>query len=111
MEDRGFWSQLDELLATSRLVIDRPTGSAHPRHPDIIYPLDYGYLDDTRGGDGAEVDVWRGSAAEPRLDAVVCTADPKKRDVEVKILLGCTAQDKETILRFHQCGMLVERAP
>jgi inorganic pyrophosphatase len=40
----GFWSRLDELLATSRLVIDRPKGTRHPRYPEVIFPLDYGYL-------------------------------------------------------------------
>ncbi len=29
--DRAFWYALDQLLAQSRMVIDRPRGSAHPR--------------------------------------------------------------------------------
>lgn len=30
------WIALDELVASSRLVIDRPKVSAHPRYPDSI---------------------------------------------------------------------------
>ena len=42
-----FWERLDALLAQSRIVIDRPRGSHHPRFPQIVYEIDYGYLDGT----------------------------------------------------------------
>ena len=38
--------------------IDRPLGSAHPRHPEMIYPVNYGYVDGVMAGDGAEQDVY-----------------------------------------------------
>ena len=38
--------------------IDRPLGSAHPRHKDMIYPINYGYVDGVFAGDGAEQDVY-----------------------------------------------------
>ncbi|MBQ8161536.1 MAG: GNAT family N-acetyltransferase [Clostridia bacterium] len=38
--------------------VDRPLGSAHPRHPEMIYPLNYGYVDGVCAGDGAEQDVY-----------------------------------------------------
>ena len=108
-----FWEQLDRLLEQSRLVVDRPAGSRHPRHPTIVYPLDYGYLDGTSGGDGNEVDVWVGSLPGQALDAVACTADTLKRDAELKLLLGCTAEEKQIICAFHeshQMGiMLIDR--
>lgn len=56
-----FWCKLDELVQSGDLVIDRPQGSAHPRYPDIIYPLDYGYLAGTTAADGEGIDVWVGS--------------------------------------------------
>ena len=45
----AFWQHLDEMVAGSELVIDRPRGSRHPRVHDTIYPLDYGYLAGTSG--------------------------------------------------------------
>ena len=39
-------------------VIDRPIGSVHPKHPDLIYPVNYGYIPDVMGGDGEELDVY-----------------------------------------------------
>ncbi|HET6419823.1 MAG TPA: hypothetical protein VFG19_06695 [Geobacteraceae bacterium] len=65
-------------------------------------------------GDGNEVDVWRGSNSEARLDAVLCTVDILKRDAEVKLLLGCTEREKTAILDFHNASeymaaVLIER--
>ena len=48
-----------DVLGTSvRGTIDRPLGSAHPRHPEMIYPVNYGYVDNVFAGDGAEQDVY-----------------------------------------------------
>ena len=89
MNDTQFWERLDALVAGSCVVVDRPKGTAHPRYPSFIYPLDYGYLDGTRAIDGGGVDVWVGSLPEKHVTAVVCTVDTVKRDTELKLLLGC----------------------
>ena len=107
----SFWTHLEALVKSSQLVIERPRGSYHPRHPAIVYPLDYGYLKGTSGGDGGDIDVWRGSLPEGRLDAVVCTVDLEKRDAEVKLLLGCTRAEQQAICAFHPAALLVERRP
>lgn len=99
--DKEFWATLDTLIRSADLVIDRPKGSAHPRYPSLVYPLDYGYLKGTTSGDGHELDAWRGSRAQASLDAVVCSVDLFKKDVEVKLLLGCTRDERKTILDFH----------
>lgn len=33
-------------------------GSRHPKHTDMIYPINYGYIDGVMAGDGAEQDVY-----------------------------------------------------
>lgn len=38
--------------------IDRPIGSVHPKHDDIVYPINYGFISDVIGGDGEELDVY-----------------------------------------------------
>ena len=38
--------------------IDRPLGSRHPRHPEMVYPINYGYVEDVFAEDGAEQDVY-----------------------------------------------------
>jgi inorganic pyrophosphatase len=96
--EAGFWDFLDRLVASSRLVIDRPKGSAHPLYPAFIYPLDYGYLDGSQAMDGAGIDFWLGSLAPPLVSGILCTVDLSKRDAEVKILLGCSQADVDIIL-------------
>lgn len=113
MNDDTFWQGLQQLVDAADLIIDRPRGSAHPRYPDMIYPLDYGYLRGTSSGDGDGIDVWVGSLPDRRVTAAVCTVDGLKRDTEIKILLGCTPQEAAIVLAFHnsgvQSGLLLER--
>lgn len=96
-----FWQRIQELVSTSALIIDRPQGSAHPRFADIIYPLDYGYLDGTTAADKGGIDVWLGSDPRRQLNGVVVTADLLKRDAEIKIVLGCTPAEIAMIVAFH----------
>ena len=96
-----FWRAMEELIATSGIVIDRPRGSRHPRHPDIVYPLDYGYLADTESGDGEGIDVWLGSGEERTLRAVLLNIDLEKRDSEIKLLLGLSEAETKAIYAFY----------
>ncbi len=38
--------------------IDRPLGSTHPKHPDILYPVNYGYVPGVMAPDGDFQDVY-----------------------------------------------------
>lgn len=102
MEKRDiFWQRLDELLASSEIVIDRPKGSRHPRYSDIVYRLDYGYLSNTTSTDGEGVDVWLGSDPKRGLDAVICTVDLDNRDAELKLMVGCSVEELQYIEDFY----------
>ena len=108
-----FWEALDELVSNSQIVIDRPKGTAHPKYPDVIYRVDYGYLKDTASMDGAGIDVWVGSG-EKKVDAIMCTVDLLKRDSEIKILIGCTEEEKKIVYETHNDskymkGILIRR--
>ena len=109
----GFWTALDQLVASSKIVIDRPKGNAHPRYPDKIYPLDYGYLEGTTTVDGGGIDVWVGTEGVGRVQGVQCTVDMLKRDAEIKILMGCTNDElsiiDEFLNQFSMRAMLVKR--
>jgi inorganic pyrophosphatase len=110
----AFWDALDSLVRDSELVVDRPKASHHPRFPQIVFPVDYGYLKNTASMDGNGIDVWRGSDSSVKIDAVVCTIDLQKKDSEVKILIGCTSAEMKLIYEFHNQnetmkGLLIER--
>ena len=40
------------------VTVDRPLGSVHPKHPDIRYPVNYGYIAGTMAPDGEEQDAY-----------------------------------------------------
>ncbi|SDM25592.1 hypothetical protein [Allokutzneria albata] len=94
-----FFDVADELVRRSGVVVERRKGAAHPRYPEVVYPLDYGHVPATTGGDGAEVDVFVGTAGGGVCGALV-TADPGKGDVEVKLLVGCSPAEAAEAERF-----------
>jgi inorganic pyrophosphatase len=113
MNNQAFWQAIDKLIAESAIIIDRPKSSKHPRF-DIVYPLDYGYLENTTSPDGGGIDVWRGSNSEQICDTIICTVDLLKKDSEIKLLLGCSENEKDTVLRWHndsemQKGVIIRR--
>lgn len=107
------WQHADQLIQRGRLHVDRACGSAHPVLPDLVYPLDYGYIEDTRGGDGEEVDVWLGSGPDDQVTALACTIDPFRRDAEVKLFYRCTPEQIQRIRDFYapqsQASLIVLR--
>lgn len=58
---------MDNLVKQSKIVIDRPRGTAHPKYPNFIYKVDYGYLENTSSMDGGGIDVWVGTKEEKAL--------------------------------------------
>ena len=99
--DTCFWQGLENLISTNSIIIDRPKGEPHPRYPDNVYPLDYGYLENTTTSDGGGIDVWMGSLNIKNLTGILCTFDKIKRDAEIKLLIGCTQEDIKIIRNFH----------
>ena len=41
-----------------KVVIDRPLGSRHPKYGDVIYPINYGYIEGIIAPDGEEQDAY-----------------------------------------------------
>ncbi len=112
-QNEEFWRALDELVENSEIVIDRPKGTAHPRYPDFIYCVDYGYLKNTTSMDGGGIDVWVGTG-EKKIDAIMCIVDLLKKDSEIKILIGCTEEEKQIVYQTHNesqymKGVLIRR--
>lgn len=104
-----FWQKIDSIVSSSDIVISQPRGSHHPEYKNMVYPVDYGYLSETDS-----IKVYKGSAFKHKVDAVMIVADILKRDLEVKLMCGCTAEEETEILRFinqtdYQKGILVRR--
>jgi inorganic pyrophosphatase len=115
----------DQLLSEYKALIgravtvtmDRPIGTAHPKHPEIIYPINYGYIDGLLGGDGEEQDVYVFGKTTPldTFDGVVIAVVHRYDDDECKwVASDGTAYTKEQIERavhfqeqFHQSEIIV----
>ena len=69
-----------------KVTVDRPLGSYHPKHKDIYYPINYGYIEGAIAPDGEEQDAYILGVNEPikefvgRIIAIIHRFD----DVEEK---------------------------
>lgn len=104
--DPAFWRRLDEFIASHNMVIDRPKGTPHPRYPDLITPVDYGYIVGTAAMDGGGIDLWLGSSGFAQVDGIVCAVDLEKGQVEIKVLYSCTPDEIDTLERLMNSGMM-----
>ena len=41
-----------------KVLVDRPLGSYHPKHKNIFYPINYGYVEGIIAPDGEEQDAY-----------------------------------------------------
>ena len=80
--------------------IDRPLGSCHPRYKDMIYPINYGYVENVFARDGAEQDVYILGSDKPleSYEGKVIAVLHRLNDVEDKWVVsldGMNYSDKE----------------
>ncbi len=94
-----FWQKLDTLFLSSQLIISKEKGACHPQYQNLIYPVKYGRLVGTNGGN-SEVSVFRGSLLSDKVGAAVIAVDILKKELDIKLLSGCTEEEEDSILRF-----------
>jgi inorganic pyrophosphatase len=110
------WDAWERLIVRVGITIDRPRHEPHPRYPQIIYPLDYGYVNGTRGTDGDALDLFVGTA-DTGLVGAILTTDYRQQDREAKLLYDCSPVDVYTAHGFINFdrrlleGLLVLRRP
>ena len=54
-----------------RVLVDRPLGTTHPHHPDLLYTLDSGELPGTLSGNLLPIDAYLLGWSAPVAEAVV----------------------------------------
>lgn len=74
------------------IVVDRPAGSVHPDHPDIRYPINYGYVPGILAADGEEMDAYVYGVSQPlrRFTGTVIAAVHRRNDTEDKLVVAPT---------------------
>ena len=71
---------------TVTVVIDRPLGTCHPKHPDICYPVNYGYVEGIMAPDGEDQDAYILGVDIPveKFTGTVIAVILRRNDVETK---------------------------
>jgi inorganic pyrophosphatase len=71
---------------TIEVTIDRPLGSVHPNHPNIVYPINYGYVEGIIAPDGEEQDVYIVGVDKPlkKYKGIVIAIIKRNDDIEDK---------------------------
>ena len=93
---------------TIEITFDRPLGSTHPRHADMAYPVNYGFVPGTKAGDGMEIDVYYLSADKPLKEAsATCIGYVRRLDDNEDKLIATdgetpTLDEVEKILEFQE---------
>lgn len=95
-----FWQKLDSIYFASSIVITQPLGSTHSTFTNLVYPVDYGYLNDTLSQDLMGISIYKGKGSAYSVEAILVAADILKKDIEVKLLVGCGQEEVDQILRF-----------
>ena len=98
--NNGFWEYLEKVVQNNEIIIDRPKGTRHPKYNNMVYEIDYGYIKNTKSMDNGGIEIFVGSENNKKIDTIVCTIDLIKNDSEIKILKGCTEEEKIKIYDF-----------
>ena len=53
-----------------KVIVDRPLGTFHPKHKDIYYSVNYGYIPGVMASDGEEQDAYILGVHEPVAEFV-----------------------------------------
>jgi len=90
------------------VIMDRPIGTEHPKHPGVFYPINYGFVDGIIGGDGEEQDVYILDEIEPikEYDGKIIAVVHRFDDNETKWVAAkednYSIEDIEKIIAFQE---------
>ena len=75
---------------TVKVIIDRPLGTCHPKHKDLYYPINYGYIEDIIAPDGEEQDAYILGVNEPvsEFEGKIIAIIKRLDDVEEKWVIA-----------------------
>ena len=77
--------------------IDRPLGSLHPKYPDLIYEVNYGFIPDTLSYDGEQLDAYVLFLDRPvESFCGICIAVIQRKDDEAKLIVIPEGQNNPT---------------
>jgi inorganic pyrophosphatase len=92
-----------------KVIIDRPLGSRHPQHADILYTVNCGFMPGTVSGDGHPIDAYIAGVDQPlsEFEGVVIAVVVRADDVEDKLVVApegrrFSVEEIEALVRFQE---------
>ena len=109
-----FWQKLDTLILSGKLECIRKAGDASVDCPQLTYPVDFMVLKDVISAKDTPLYCFLGSKKTLSASAILVQADILSREVLTKVLVGCTPEECNLILKFinameFQKAILVRR--
>ena len=93
---------------TVTVTVDRPLGSYHPEHPNLYYPVNYGYIAGTVAEDGEEEDAYILGVSEPlksftgRVIAIIHRKDDEHKLVVAPEGISFTEEEIRVLTSFQE---------
>lgn len=91
------------------VIVDRPIGSVHPQHPELYYPINYGYVEGVFAADGEEQDAYILGLDTPieRFFGTVIAVVERENDAEDKWVVApdgvfFTAEEIQEKVHFQE---------
>lgn len=88
------------------VTVDRPLGSRHPKHSELIYEVNYGFVPGVMGGDGEEQDAYILGVDVPltEFEGTVIAVVERRDDNETKWIVvpeNTDFTDREILNQIH----------
>ena len=95
-----FWQKVDTLYLSGTRKIIKKKGEQHDTYKNLVYPLDYARIEDMKSVSGHGVAVYLGSQNRNQVSGLIVAADILEKELDVKVLAGCSEEEIEDVLRF-----------
>ena len=84
--DKLEFDEVEMLGKIVKVIVDRPLGTYHPKHKDIYYSVNYGYIEGIIAADGEEQDAYILGVNEPikEFNGKVIAVIHRFNDIEEK---------------------------
>ena len=95
-----FWQKVDSLFLSGTKTLMKKKGEHHDTYNNLVYPVDYSRIVDMKSPSAHGVAVYMGSGNRNSVTGLIVAADILEKELDVKLLAGCTDEEIEDVLRY-----------
>lgn len=91
-----FWQKVDSAYLSGDFKTIYKKGDVHPSHQDLVFPADYGHINN--GGEDTAMRIFKGKGS--KAQSVVICANLLDKDLTAIVLVGLSETEEEDVLKF-----------